>query len=109
MLDKNGNPKVALHIENETRWAMEKYKKLLPDSPMLHITPRVFRHTFCIDYANDGMDIKKLQYLMGHSDADVTLNVYTHASYAHAVEHMAEISQFRHSPEMKKDRGFAVG
>lgn len=26
MLDKNGNPKVALHIENETRWAMEKYK-----------------------------------------------------------------------------------
>ena len=28
MLDKNGNPKVALHIENEMRWAMKKYKKL---------------------------------------------------------------------------------
>ena len=26
MLDKNGNPKVALHIENEMRWAMKKYK-----------------------------------------------------------------------------------
>lgn len=46
---------------------------------------------------------------MGHSDAGVTLNVYTHASYAHAAEQMAEISQFRHSPEAKKDRGFAVG
>ena len=30
------------------------------------------------------MAIKDLQYLMGHSDADVTLNVYTHASYTHA-------------------------
>lgn len=39
MLDKNGNPKVALHIENEMRWAMKKYKKLHPDSPLPHITP----------------------------------------------------------------------
>ncbi len=109
MLDKNGNPKVALHIENEMRWAMKKYKKLHPDSLLPHITPHVFRHTFCTNYANDGMDIKKLQCLMGHSDAGVTLNVYTHASYAHAAEQMAEISQFRHSPEAKKDRGFAVG
>jgi len=30
------------------------------------------------------MAIKDLQYLMGHSNADVTWNVYTHASYAHA-------------------------
>ena len=109
MLDKNGNPKVALHIENEMRWAMKKYKKLHPDSPLPHITPHVFRHTFCTNYANDGMDIKNLQYLMGHSDAGVTLNVYTHASYAHAAEQMAKISQFRQSPETKKDRGFAVG
>lgn len=46
---------------------------------------------------------------MGHSDAGVTLNVYTHVSYAHAAEQMAKISQFRQSPEMKKDRDFAVG
>ena len=109
LLDKDDKPKVALHIENEMRWAMKKYKKLHPDSPLPHITPHVFRHTFCTNYANDGMDIKNLQYLMGHSDAGVTLNVYTHASYAHAAEQMAEISQFRHSPEAKKDRGFAVG
>lgn len=109
MLDKNGNPKVALHIENEMRWAMKKYKKFHPDSPLPHITPHVFRHTFCTNYANEGMDIKNLQYLMGHSDAGVTLNVYTHASYAHAAEQMAKISQFRQSPEAKKDGVFAVG
>ena len=41
--------------------------------------------------ANKGMDIKTLQYLMGHSDVGVTLNVYTHASYDRAVEQMAKI------------------
>ena len=74
---QNGNPKVALHIENEMRWAMKKYKKLHPDKPLPHITPHVFRHTFCTNYANDGMDIKNLQYLMSHSNAGFTLNVYT--------------------------------
>lgn len=95
MLDKNGNPKVALHIENEMRWAMKKYKKLYPDKPLPHITPHVFRHTFCTNYANAGMDIKNLQYLMGHSDAGVTLNVYTHASYNHAASQMVQIKDFQ--------------
>lgn len=104
MLDKNGNPKMALHIENEMRWAMKKYKKLHPDKPLPHITPHVFRHTFCTNYANSGMDIKNLQYLMGHSDAGVTLNVYTHASYAHAAEQMAQISQFRQGHEADKNK-----
>ena len=99
MLDKNGNPKVALHIENEMRWAMKKYQKLYPDKPLPNITPHVFRHTFCTNYANGGMDIKDLQYLMGHSDAGVTLNVYTHASYDHAAEQMAKISNFRKNPD----------
>lgn len=37
------------------------------------------------------MDLKSLQYLMGHSDAGVTMNIYTHASYAHAEESMQKI------------------
>lgn len=47
LLDKDDKPKVALHIENEMRLAMKKYKKLYPDKPLPHITPHVFRHTFC--------------------------------------------------------------
>lgn len=94
MLDKNGNPKIALHIENEMRWAMKKYTKLHPDKPLPHITPHVYRHTFCTNMANAGMDTKNLQYLMGHSDVGVTLNVYTHASYDKAADQMARIIDF---------------
>ena len=104
MLDKNGNPKVALHIENEMRWAMKKYRKLHPDKPLPHITPHVLRHTFCTTYANNGMDIKNLQYLMGHSDAGITLNVYTHASYDHAADQMAKIIEFRQNADKEKEK-----
>lgn len=95
LLDKDSKPKVALHIENEMRWAMKKYGKLHPDQPLPNITPHVFRHTFCTNMANAGMDVKTLQYLMGHSDVGVTLNIYTHASYDRAAEQMAKLVDFR--------------
>lgn len=95
LLGKDSKPKVALPIENEMRWAMKKYGKLHPDQPLPNITPHVFRHTFCTNMANAGMDVKTLQYLMGHSDVGVTLNIYTHASYDRAAEQMAKLVDFR--------------
>lgn len=91
LIDKNGKPKVALHIENEFRWAEQKFRKLHPDSTLPHITPYVARHTFSTRNAHAGMDVKALQYLMGHSDAGVTLNVYTHTSYDYAVDQIAKL------------------
>lgn len=107
LLDKNGNPKVALHIENEMKWAMKKYKTLYPDKPLPHITPHVFRHTFCTNMANAGMDIKTLQYVMGHSDISMTLSVYTHTRYDRAAEQMAKIIDFKEMDtlEMPKKSG----
>lgn len=104
LLDKNSRPKVALHIENEMRWGMKKYKKLHPDKPLPHITPHVFRHTFCTNLANSGMDVKRLQYLMGHSDAGVTMNVYTHTGYEQAAEQMVRVVEFRKSGQPEKQR-----
>lgn len=95
MLDKNNRPKVALHIENEMRWGMKKYRKLHPDKPLPHITPHVFRHTFCTNMANSGMDVKRLQYLMGHSDVGVTMNVYTHTDYEQVAAQMVKVVEFR--------------
>ncbi|MGN0385178.1 MAG: tyrosine-type recombinase/integrase [Lachnospiraceae bacterium] len=90
LLDKNGNPKLALHLEHHMQWTMKKYRKTRTE-PLPTVTPHVLRHTFCTNMANAGMDLKSLQYLMGHSDAGVTMNVYTHASYAHAEESMQKI------------------
>ena len=57
--------------------------------------------------ANAGMDLKSLQYLMGHSDASVTMNVYAHNSYEKAEESMAKILSFSEiqPPKRKKCSG----
>ena len=97
LLDQNHNPKVALHLEHVVKRIWEKYNATHV-IPLPKITPHVFRHTFCTNMASAGMDLKSLQYLMGHSDAAVTLNVYTHAQYDHAKESMAQICRFSDSP-----------
>ena len=40
---------------------------------------------------NAGMDVKVLQYLMGHSEADVTLNIYAHMGYDRVAAQMIRL------------------
>ena len=93
-LDKNGNPMVALHWEKYMQHAREKYNKehLLQLSL---ITPHVCRHTYCSNMAKSGMNPKTLQYLMGHSDISVTMNVYTHIGFDDAEEELKRMEEFR--------------
>ncbi|MFR3753100.1 MAG: hypothetical protein ACLTW9_13920 [Enterocloster sp.] len=50
------------------------------------------------------MDIKTLQYVMGHSDVGVTLNVYTHASYDRAAEQMVKVIDFKAAGRQKQEK-----
>lgn len=52
------------------RWAME-------DKAAVHVTPHVCRHTFCTDMVKAGVNIKTVQYLMGHASSEITLDIYT--------------------------------
>lgn len=95
-LDKNGMPLVAQHWEKYFQLAVEKhnqiYKIQLPK-----ITPHVCRHTYCTNMAKSGMNPKALQYLMGHSDIGVTLNVYTHIGESDAREELERLDLLRDS------------
>ena len=45
---------------------------------------------------------KTLQYLMGHSDVSVTLNIYTHTGYDDAKKELARLKEARDELEKKK-------
>ena len=63
---------------------------------VLYLThPHVCRHTYCSNMAKSGMNPKTLQYLMGHSDISVTMNVYTHISFDDAEEELKRMEEFR--------------
>ena len=60
---------------------------------VLYLThPHVCRHTYCTNMAKSGMNPKALQYLMGHSDISVTLNVYTHVKFEDAKAEIERIA-----------------
>lgn len=72
------------------RRALLAYRRAHPDEPLFEVTPHIFRHTFCTNMLHAGVEIKELQYLMGHSDASITLNVYSHTVYEKAEKQMLE-------------------
>ena len=90
-LDKNDMPMVSLHWEKYMQHIREKYNSIYKIQ-MPRLTPHVCRHTFCSKMAKSGMNPKTLQYIMGHSDISVTLNVYTHVSVDDAKEEMKRVS-----------------
>ena len=89
-LDKNGMPLVALHWEKYFQHICAKYNKIYRVQ-MPKVTPHVCRHTYCSNMAKTGMNPKTLQYLMGHADISVTLNVYTHVKFDDAKEELQKL------------------
>ena len=68
------------------------YNRLHSNQPQLpHISPHLLRHTFCTNMINYGMNIKTVQYLMGHSSVQMTLEVYTHANQENVINDFANI------------------
>lgn len=43
-----------------------------------HLSVHILRHTACTKMARSGIDIKVLQYIMGHTNIAVTMEVYNH-------------------------------
>ena len=72
----------SLVLLPDSRLMTQIDKLLTPDyTNIVKVTPHVCRHTFCSRMAAARMNPKTLQYIMGHSDIGVTLNVYTHLGF----------------------------
>ena len=78
-LTKRGTPDYASLIQTALVNVVKDYNRSSPDEPLPRITPHILRHTFCTNMINSGVSVKQVQYLMGHSTATVTMNVYAHA------------------------------
>ncbi len=83
--DKDGHICYSLHWEHYFKHICQKYNSIYKVQ-MPRVTPHICRHTYCSNMAKSGMNPKTLQYLMGHSDIGVTLNVYAHMNFDDALE-----------------------
>lgn len=90
-LNKNGDVKTDDNIESSFRFAERKFNEVCNPEEPLRLTPHILRHTFCTNLVAKNINIKSLQYLMGHSSVKLTLDLYSHTSYKQAEHAMQNI------------------
>ena len=67
------------------------------------VSPHILRHTYITNLIMSGADLKTVQYLAGHADIKVTLDIYTHLVDRSPQKLLTEISKaFEVKSEVKK-------
>lgn len=74
---------VAAYNKQETIKAKREHRK---PEPLPRISAHTLRHTGCTRMAERGIDPKVLQYIMGHANIAVTMEVYNHITEKQRVE-----------------------
>lgn len=68
-----------LYREMDIALGAKLYRNQIIESKLAEdFSPYCLRHTFCTNLAKRGIDIRIAQKLMGHSDIQMTANIYTH-------------------------------
>lgn len=90
--NSRGLPRSSQSYAAMFRGMVVKYSKgNRPTLPEV-MTAHTLRHTFCTNMALAGMNPKALQYVMGHSNIQMTLGYYVHVTPKAAMDEMRRIS-----------------
>lgn len=90
---ESGNLIYTVSFRRELLHLLDSYNKMNPKNRIEYLTPHILRHTGCTRNAENGMDIKVLQYLMGHKSPAVTNEVYNHVTEERAMEEMLKTAR----------------
>lgn len=71
-----------------TENAEHRRPELLP-----HVSAHILRHTACTRLAESGLEPKVLQYIVGHANVSVTLDVYTHLDFTQIQEKIEALQE----------------
>lgn len=77
-----GRPMYPNNVRKQMRLIENMNEKRGMQLPTL--SPHILRHTLCTRYAEAGMDIRTIQFLLGHADLKTTMKVYNHVDLARA-------------------------
>lgn len=90
---ENGNLICAGSFRTELLRLVDSYNSVNPKNRIEYLTPHTLRHTGCTRNAENGMDIKVLQYLMGHKSSAITNDIYNHVTEERAMEEMLKTAK----------------
>lgn len=88
-LDRKEKPMTAGKYQRIYNAIVKGYNQQKSDK-LPKITPHVFRHTFATNIVSNGIQIKTLQYVMGHSNVTTSLSYYVTVSPEHVKNQLLE-------------------
>ncbi|MGN0106191.1 MAG: tyrosine-type recombinase/integrase [Hominilimicola sp.] len=62
---------------NKWKHILKKINKYMPPDTPTKISPHYFRHNYATDLIYAELPLKTVQYIMGHENIQVTMNIYT--------------------------------
>ena len=83
-------PYSAHHYQDALRQIVKVYNQTY-DEKLPHITPHMLRHTLCTRLVSKNMNPKNVQYVMGHANVNLTMNLYAHTSVDDAKAEMVNL------------------
>ena len=70
---------------------------------MPHISSHILRHTGCARPGENNVNPKVMQYIMGDSDVQITMNIYNHiAEMSHVEKNFCEARKIKISQNLHK-------
>ena len=76
-----------------TQMVYDAFRKQRELNLMPSISSHTLRHTGCTRLGENNVNPKVMQYVMGHSDAQITMNVYNHiADKSHVENEMSKMN-----------------
>ncbi len=85
-ITRNGKPLLMCSVNRVLANIVKAINALGQEETFPPISAHTMRHTFCTRMAENGMDIKVLQYLMGHANINITMQVYNHIADSSRIE-----------------------
>lgn len=86
----------------EPRTYQNKFQRYLQMAGVEKKNFHILRHTFATNCINNGIDVKSLSEILGHSDVKITLNCYVHPTIETKRQYMNSLSviygQYRGQP-----------
>lgn len=92
---KHNNPIMPSAVNNLLLNIVNRYNGTVEGIELPHISAHNLRHTGCTRMAEAGIDAKVLQYIMGHSNISVTMEVYNHVSAERNRKEMDKLEKIR--------------
>lgn len=68
-----------------------------------HFSNHTLRHTFTTRMCEARFNVKAMQAILGHADAETTLNIYADATDDFVLSEIKELEQFYNSPKNEED------